>query len=81
MEQFGKVSEQDRQLVSFSPVIATVFRPKTRYELLEKMKQGNKCEVVKNLSSYNKKIIKFWMKEYGYKNTKSNNGFEIYEPV
>lgn len=58
------------------------FRPNTRYELLDKMKQGIKCETFNNLSSYNNKMIKFYMKQYKYKKIKSiNKGMVIYEPI
>lgn len=58
-----------------------IFRPKTRYEVLNAMKEGIKCEVPKNISAYNSDLINFWAEEYNYQKSHSvNRGYFIYEP-
>jgi len=60
-----------------------VFRPKTRGELLDKLKQGIKCEVVSSNEEITSICLDGWLKFAGkYKTYPSENiGWVIYEAL
>ena len=60
-----------------------VFRPKTRGELLDKLKQGIKCEVAASNEEITSICLDGWLKFAGkYKTYPSNNvGWVIYEAI
>lgn len=54
---------------------------KTRQEAEIQMKIGNTFTATtwRNISSYNKKILKFYMSKYNYKMSKLERGIDLYE--
>jgi len=60
-----------------------IYRPKTRGELLEKLKQGVRCEVVSSNEEITSICLDGWLKFQGqYKVYPSeNNGWVIYEQI
>jgi hypothetical protein len=60
-----------------------IFRPKTRGELLDKLKEGIKCEVVVSNEEITSILLDGWLKFKGkYKTYPSHNlGWVIYEAV
>lgn len=69
--------------IGYEPVLAVVFRPKTRGELLNKLKDGVKCEVVASNEEITNAMLDGWLKFEGkYKTYPSENvGWVIYEAV
>lgn len=63
--------------------LSAVFRPKTRGELLNKLKQGIKCEVVASNEEITSICLDGWLKFAGkYKTYPSENvGWVIYEAL
>ena len=64
-------------------LLSVVFRPKTRGELLDKLKQGIKCEVVASNEGITSILLDGWLKFAGkYKTYPSENiGWVIYEAL
>ena len=64
-------------------LLSVVFRPKTRGELLDKLKQGIKCEVVASNEEFTSICLDGWLKFAGkYKTYPSVNfGWVIYEAL
>ena len=64
-------------------LLSVVFRPKTRGELLDKLKQGIKCEVVASNEEITSICLDGWLKFAGkYKTYPSENvGWVIYEAL
>lgn len=65
------------------PLVDSFFRPKTRGELLEKLKQGIKCEVVASNEQITSICLDGWLKFQGrYRTLYSPNiGWIIYESI
>jgi hypothetical protein len=62
-------------------VLPAVFVAITRYDARDKMMLGEDFEAPRNLSKFNRNMISFWMKEYGYVKSKSRHGYDLYKPV
>jgi len=78
-----KDSKTDKTAIVYEPVLAVVFHPKTRGELLSKLKEGVKCEVVASNEEITSLVLDGWLKFEGkYKTYPSENiGWVIYEAV
>jgi len=65
------------------PLVDSFFRPKTRGELLEKLKQGIKCEVVASNEQITSICLDGWLKFQGRYRTlySPNRGWIIYESI
>lgn len=78
-----KLDEQLKRVRTFKCLYKTkdIFRPKTRGELIEKLKQGIKCEVVASNEEITSIALDGWLNFQGkYKTYPSRNvGWVIYE--
>jgi hypothetical protein len=63
--------------------MSNFFRPKTRGELLDKLKEGIKCEVVASNEEITSILLDGWLKFAGKYKTypSSNEGWVIYEAI
>jgi hypothetical protein len=79
----NKESNTTETAIDANTVLAVVFRPKTRGELLNKLKNGIKCEVVASNEEITSICLDGWMNFAGkYKTYPSENaGWIIYESV
>jgi hypothetical protein len=60
----------------------TIFIPKTRCEFHQKIKDGISCLMPKKLSRYNRIMVNFWVKKYGYKKSDSEiKEMDFYEKL
>ena len=62
-------------------VLPAVFVAITRYDARDKMMLGEDFEAPRNLSKFNRNMINFLMKEYGYEKSKSRHGYDLYKPI
>ena len=77
-----KSLKEQRDGVS-STLLSSIFRPKTRGELLDKLKEGVRCEVVASNKEITDICLDGWLNFKGrYKTRPSENvGWVIYEAI